>query len=776
MAFLDKWLGGNKKKDKTFPSPPLLRTEQASSTKPGRRYSPGDKIADRYEVVKVLTGGMGVVYLCADHAEEGAPVALKTFKPKYLPDRAARDRFLREGTIWVGLGHHPNIVRAHRVERLAGGLEIYLVLEWVAQAENREDASLRAWLQEEQALPLDKALLFALHIARGMNHAVSKIPGLIHRDLKPENVLVGRDNVARVTDFGLASVLASLKKDIWHTGTGALTLRRAQLTRGGLGTPLYMSPEQWTKGAVLDMRADIYAFGCILFEMLAGYRPVKGKSVQDVARAHKTGQVVALPDALPQGVKALVKGCMAVQADQRFQTWADVEKAVTLVYRRILKQDIPHKGQRAAGNERAEDIAAGWSYDAMGLSYHDIGRHDLAAGYFERVIWIARQAKDYALEGAGLNHLGATCLATGDVLGALEFHEQHLSIARQIGDRGGESDALGNLGQAYRELGETTKALTCYEEQLELAQSIKDHVREGQALSNLGNLSLRDGNTQEAMRAYKQALSINWKTKDQVAEGRILANIGRVYAEQEDFERAFQFYEQALDIARKVGDRAGEGNVLGRLGKLHREEGDDQQALWFLINCLGVKQEIGDRLGEGQTLCDLGEIYLDAGETQQAIESYQTALKIARLTGNHSWTAQILSRLGDMYSNLDESWRAIGFYRESLTIVKDENNPREEARLLHRLGNRYRANRDFFQARQAYQDALSILSRQDDAFLEAQVKFDFSIVLTADNKLDDALTYAKEAAETFKKLGQHKRAKKARELTGEIKQRRRRWF
>lgn len=776
MTFLDKWLGGNKNKGDVFPSPPPLRTEQTSSAKTGHRYVSGDKIADRYEVVKVLTGGMGVVYLCADHAKDGCPVALKTFKPKYLPDRAARDRFLREGTIWVGLGHHPNIVRAHRVERLAGGLEIYLVLEWVAQAENKEDASLRAWLQGGQTLPLDEALLFALHIARGMNHAVGKIPGLIHRDLKPENVLVGRDGSARVTDFGLSGVLVSLKEGIWRSDSSKSNFHRTQFTRGALGTPLYMSPEQWTKGASLDMRADIYAFGCILFEMLAGYRPVSGKSVQDLARAHKTGQVAELPDDLPLEVQVLIKGCMAVQADKRFQTWAGVEKAVMLVYRRVVKQDAPRVGKHEESSGQIEDIAAGWSYDAMGLSYHDIGRHDLAAGYFERVIWIARQAGDYALEGAGLSHLGATCLATGDVLGAIEFHEQHLIIARQIGDQGGESDALGNMGRAYRELGETNRALVCYEEQLELAQSINDHIREGQALSNLGSLSLRDGDTQEAMRAYKQALSIIWQTKDQVGEGRILADIGRVYAEQEDPRRAFQFYEQALDIAQKVGDRVGEGNVLGRLGKLHREEGDDQQALWFLINSLGVKQEIGDRLGEGQTLCDLGEIYLDAEETQQAIESYQTALTIARRTGNHSWTARILSRLGDMYSNLDESWRAIGFYRESLTIIKDENNLREEARLLHRLGNRYRANRDFFQARQAYREALSALAGQGGPFLEANIKFDFAIALTADNKLDDALTYATEAAEIFKKVGENKRAKKTRELIGEIKQRRRRWF
>ena len=101
-------------------------------------------IANRYEVVKVLTGGMGVVYLCLDRQED-FPVALKTWKPEYLPNRAARDRFLREGTIWQELGRHPHVVRCYRVFSPAVGPEVYLVLDWVAEAEGKRDASLRAW-------------------------------------------------------------------------------------------------------------------------------------------------------------------------------------------------------------------------------------------------------------------------------------------------------------------------------------------------------------------------------------------------------------------------------------------------------------------------------------------------------------------------------------------------------------------------------------------------------------------------------------------------------
>ena len=181
-------------------------------------YPPGARIANIYEVAsRPLMGGMGLVYLCFDHQRQH-PVALKTFRPEFLPDRTARDRFLREGTTWVKLGAHPHIVRAYGVERIGDGREVYLVLELVAKREGHKDASLRPRLIPGRPLPVEQALLFALQVTRGMAHATAVIPGFVHRDLKPENVLIGVDtlpgtkvNRLRVTDFGLAAVLQNAR-------------------------------------------------------------------------------------------------------------------------------------------------------------------------------------------------------------------------------------------------------------------------------------------------------------------------------------------------------------------------------------------------------------------------------------------------------------------------------------------------------------------------------------------------------------------------------------
>ena len=218
-------------------------------------YSPGSLIANRYEVASTpLIGGMGIVYLCIDRQED-RPVALKTFKPEYLPDRAARDRFLREGTAWVNLGSHPHIVRCYEVKYIDP--TAFLALELVAKEQGLEDASLRAWLVPGQPLPLEQALLFALQAARGMQHAAASIPGFVHRDLKPENLLVGADklpktnvNRLRVTDFGLARVLEGSSEPPSEAGEppaeagerSASRVGRTQLTHGMAGTPLYMAP------------------------------------------------------------------------------------------------------------------------------------------------------------------------------------------------------------------------------------------------------------------------------------------------------------------------------------------------------------------------------------------------------------------------------------------------------------------------------------------------------------------------------------------------------
>ena len=376
-----------------------------------KTYPSGSLIAGRYQVAgRPLMGGMGIVYLCMDHQED-RPVALKTFRPEFLPDRTARDRFLREGTTWVDLGRHPHIVRCYNVERIGDGREVYLALELVAHEQGRRDASLRSWLTPGQPLPVEQALLFGLQIARGMGYACEQIPGFVHRDLKPENVLVGADrltslgeNRLRVTDFGLANILQAAGEQIPSLSKppdsdSRPAFSRTRLTHGIVGTPLYMAPEQW-QGRALGIWTDIYALGCILYEMLTGQFAVEARTQKALKRAHCEGEIRSFPASLPTVAQGVVESCLRLKPEERYQTWAELETALGAAWEEISDQKLP-PAEATQELDREERVAMGWSYSNMGLSYLDIGKAEVAKEYFERARDLGQREGEPLLEGAG---------------------------------------------------------------------------------------------------------------------------------------------------------------------------------------------------------------------------------------------------------------------------------------------------------------------------------------------------------------------------------------
>ena len=123
---------------------------------------------------------------------------------------------------------------------------------------------------------------------------------MVHRDLKPENVLIGFDGIARISDFGLASKLTELGSgNVVKLASAKESLTRTQLTQGAAGTPLYMPPEQWNRDS-LDERADIYALGCILYEMVTGFFAARGTTRAELEEVHVNGRIKLLLPLYPE--------------------------------------------------------------------------------------------------------------------------------------------------------------------------------------------------------------------------------------------------------------------------------------------------------------------------------------------------------------------------------------------------------------------------------------------------------------------------------------------
>src|SRR5579862_3259462 len=259
-------------------------------------------------VARLGAGAMGEVYRARD-ARLGRDVAIKLLPAAFAADRDRLARFEREARAMAAL-NHPNVGAIYGFETL-DGLSA-LVLELVP------GESLAATVARGP-LPLATALTYAQQIAGALDAAHDK--GIVHRDLKPANIMITPDGVVKVLDFGLAKSPAPESSE--HLEASTVT---SDGTKAGvvMGTAAYMSPEQ-ARGLPVDKRTDIWAFGCVLFEMLAARRPFGGETVSDVV----ANILKSEPDwnALPPAaapVKRLLRACLEKDVKQRVRDIGDV--------------------------------------------------------------------------------------------------------------------------------------------------------------------------------------------------------------------------------------------------------------------------------------------------------------------------------------------------------------------------------------------------------------------------------------------------------------------
>jgi serine/threonine protein kinase len=263
-------------------------------------------------VEKIGQGGMGEVYL-ADDTTLDRKVALKFLPEVFTDDPERMARFEREAKLLASL-NHTNIAGIYGLEQDEGNR--FLVLEYV------EGETLRARLSKG-ALSLEDALALCRQIAEGLEAAHEK--GVIHRDLKPANVMITTEEKVKILDFGLAKALADESQNVDPSDSPTIT---NAMTRPGvvLGTAAYMSPEQ-AKGKRVDKRADIWAFGCILYECLTGKKAFEGETVTETLAAILRGDPDwdALPSTIPRNIQFVLRKCLEKDRNRRFRDPADVQ-------------------------------------------------------------------------------------------------------------------------------------------------------------------------------------------------------------------------------------------------------------------------------------------------------------------------------------------------------------------------------------------------------------------------------------------------------------------
>jgi serine/threonine-protein kinase len=260
-----------------------------------------------FKITEVIgRGGMGVVYKGRDSRLDRF-VAIKSMPAELQADSTARRRFTREAKLLASL-NHPNIAVIHDIiEQDEGTDYLYLVLEHIP-GQTLEERIAR------KPLKLEDALSISLQVAEAVSAAHEN--GVVHRDLKPSNIKITPDERVKVLDFGLAK-----------TSVSKSTTSEPTVTQAGrvIGTPAYMSPEQ-ARGKPTDRRTDIWSFGCVLYEMLAGRVPFEGETTTDtIARIiEREPDWDLLPQTTPVNIRVLLRRCLAKESRRRLQHMGDV--------------------------------------------------------------------------------------------------------------------------------------------------------------------------------------------------------------------------------------------------------------------------------------------------------------------------------------------------------------------------------------------------------------------------------------------------------------------
>jgi eukaryotic-like serine/threonine-protein kinase len=338
--------------------------------------SPGTKLGP-YEILAPLgSGGMGEVYRARD-TKLGRDVALKVLPEAFSRDAERMARFQREAQLLASL-NHPNIASIYGFEEWGHMRALVMELvegETVAERISGPVRGMRPSgesgpIKRRSPLALDDALQIATQVAEGLEYAHER--GIVHRDLKPANIKISPSGDVKVLDFGLAKALA-VETSSGHTSDSPTISIAATEAGMILGTAAYMSPEQ-AKGKPVDRRTDIWAFGCVLFEMITGRQAFSGETVTDMLAAvlRADPEWETLPASTPSTIRKLLRRCLEKDSRQRLR---DIGEA-----RIAIEEYLAHPVDEAPGAKPEEVLRKqGKLMPALAL-LAIIGA--LAAGYF----------------------------------------------------------------------------------------------------------------------------------------------------------------------------------------------------------------------------------------------------------------------------------------------------------------------------------------------------------------------------------------------------------
>ncbi len=405
-----------------------------ASTVSGDRFAAGDSVEHYTVVKKIGSGGMGDVYLAED-GKLGRQVAIKLLPDNFTEDVDRVRRFEQEARAASAL-NHPNILTIYEIGQT--GTTRYIATEYI------DGETLRSKLDQDN-LPVNEALDIAVQCASAL--AAAHEAGVIHRDIKPENIMLRRDGLAKVLDFGLAKLVERKEIRVSHD---ALTERHLETAPGIImGTVQYMSPEQ-TRGHATDARTDIWSLGVVCYEMLAGRSPFRGENTADliaeIVKTHPAALSQSISD-VPERLDEIVAKALEKNPDERYQTAKDLLIDLTRLKRKLdleremerstlgLRDNTVESVKVTDPNRKPLESLSGTQYVLAGIKLHRgtsfwifalIAALLLTSAFLARRYWRIADPNEARFAYATNIRLAAEALETSD----LDSANQYLNATR----------------------------------------------------------------------------------------------------------------------------------------------------------------------------------------------------------------------------------------------------------------------------------------------------------------------------------------------------------
>ena len=631
----------------------------------GSRWQIHDRIGGRYQVHDLKKGGMGIVYLCYDH-ESQKPIVLKTFQDIFLSEKTQIERFMWEAETWVRLEKHMNIVRAYYVEKIED--KPYILLEYII-GEEPFGPELSSWIREK-ALNLGLSLNFAIQFCSGMLHAQKKFEAMqrpfVHRDIKPSNIMVTRDRIVKVTDFGLVKAFQGLggdRREAFHPDQEEN--KSLAFTRDGtfLGTPGYMAPEQWL-GEDIDCRADIYAFGCVLYEMLSeeGRTPFPSEAWYEYRTHHLESDPQPIPG-ISKALNALILKCLEKKADKRYPGFKEIQDELQEFYHALTDQYVKVE-------ESGENLEA-WELLNKGVSLDNLGHHREAIQCYDEALQLNPQdSKVYNNRGTAYRALGQHEQALKDYDKAIELNPWY-------------PHAYNNRGLAYRALKQYEQAVKDFDMVIQL------HPWYPYAYNHRGLVYRALGQPEKAIQDFDMSIRLNPKDADSHN------NRGLVYGALGDHERAIEDFTEAIRLdPTNAKTSYNRGLAYQMLGKSDEAIHDFDEAIrldpayskayfnrGIAVAALGQLLRSLKDLNEAIRLDPeyphfyntRGLVYRATGQMEKALQDFDEAIRLNR------WFPHFFNNRGIILRALGRTDQALQDFNEAVKL-----NPKSAEALFNR--------------------------------------------------------------------------------------------